>query len=83
VGLRPSWSSGDRTGERAWIVEAWIDVDCQHVIDHEAMETVHDRGDVRATTPESAAKEPLQAASELVQLGMSHPVEFWTSRAAD
>jgi RHS repeat-associated protein len=83
VGLRPSWSSGDRTGEPAWIVEAWIDVDCQHVIDHEGMETVHDRGDVRATTPESAVEELLRAATELVQLGASHPVEFWTSRAAE
>lgn len=83
VGLHPSWSLGDRTGEQAWIVEATIDVDCQHVIDHEAMEMVYDRGDVRAITPESAAEALLQAASELVQLGMSHPLEFWTSRAAD
>jgi hypothetical protein len=47
------------------------------------METVHDRGDVRATTPESAVEELLRAATELVQLGASHPVEFWTSRAAE
>jgi hypothetical protein len=51
VGFRPSWSVGDRTGERAWLAEAWIGVDCQHVIDHDATETVHDCGDVRAITP--------------------------------
>jgi hypothetical protein len=83
VELAPSWCLGDRSGDRVWTIEATIDVDCQHVVDHEAMETVHDRGDIRAVTPKAAAQALLQAATDLVQLGMSRPVERWTALATD
>jgi hypothetical protein len=83
VRLAPSWSLGDRTGKRVWVIEAAIEVDCQHAMDHRAMEEVYDRGDVRATTPVAAANALLQAATDLVQLGISHPIEHWTALAQD
>jgi hypothetical protein len=83
VELVPSWCSGDRSGDGAWTVEATIQVDCQHLVDHAAMEMVYERGDIRAVTPVAAAEALLRAATDLVQLGMSHPVEHWTALATD
>ncbi|TDW98631.1 hypothetical protein [Kribbella sp. VKM Ac-2566] len=83
VELAPSWCAGDRSGDRVWTIEATIEVDCQHVVDHKAMETVYDRGDISAVTPKAAAQALLQAATDLVHLGMSHPVEHWTALATD
>jgi hypothetical protein len=83
VELVPSWCSGDRSGDRAWTIEATIQVDCQHLVDHAAMEMVDERGDIRAVTPGAAADALLRAATDLVQLGRSHPVEHWTALATD
>src|SRR6476646_250476 len=40
VELWPSWAHEEPTGKSEWVVETSIDVDCQHVIDHETMDNV-------------------------------------------
>ena len=39
VELWPSWVHGEPVGKSEWVVETSIDVDCQHVIDHEVWRT--------------------------------------------
>ena len=78
--LWPSWGHEDPSDVAAWIVEATIDVDCQHNTYHESMETVYSRAPGRFRTPEDAAQELLAAAAELTALVTDHPIEYWTSK---
>jgi hypothetical protein len=80
LNLWPSWSHEAASGLAEWIIEATIDVDCQHTDDHGSMETVYDRGQTRTRTPLTAAQELLAAARELVRLAVDHPIEYWTSK---
>ena len=83
VGLYPTWCFGNRSGEPGWGIEASIDADCQHSVDHESMDTVWDRGDVEMSTPEAAVRELVEAARQLHRLACEHPLEYWQALAKD
>ena len=82
VELWPSWVHEEPTGKSEWVVETSIDVDCQHVIDHEGMENVFSRQE-RQQTPESAVDELLNATRQLASLALDNPIDFWMSKAKD
>ena len=79
VQLWPSWMHEEPVRNSEWVVETSIDVDCQHVPDHESMETVFSRQD-RRQTPEGAVDALLEATNRLAALAMNNPIEYWTSQ---
>jgi hypothetical protein len=79
VELWPSWMHEEPSRKSEWVVESSIDVDCQHVTDHEGMENVFNRQE-RRQTPESAVDELLEATRQLAALATNNPVEYWTSK---
>ena len=62
-----------------WVVETSIEVDCQHVPDHESMENVFNQQE-RRQTPECAVDELLDATRQLAALAMDNPIDYWTSK---
>lgn len=79
VELWPSWMHEEPARTSAWVVETTIDVDCQHVPDHESMDTVFNRRE-RRQTPEGAVDALLDATHLLADLAIDNPIEYWTSQ---
>jgi hypothetical protein len=79
VELWPSWMHEEPSRKSEWVVETSIEVDCQHVPDHESMENVFNRQE-RRQTPESAVDELLDATRQLAALAMDNPIDYWTSK---
>ena len=69
VELWPSWVHEEPTGKSEWVVETSIDVDCQHVIDHEGMYPLR----VGVNT----------IGRQLASLALDNPIDFWMSKAKD
>jgi len=78
VELWPSWMHEEPTRTGEWVVETSIEVDCQHVPDHDSMENAFNRQE-RQQTPESAVDELLDATRQLAALATNNPIEYWTS----
>src|SRR5262249_2269703 len=83
VSLTPTWVYHDFPSELAWDIEAQIQADCQHVIDHRAMHLVHEMPTRRERAPIDAAQALRVMAAELLVLGQSTPLEHWLQLAGD
>jgi hypothetical protein len=79
--LRPAWLYGNQTGEAGWCIEASVQADCQHNLDHGGMDTVWDRPETRFSTPIEAVQALAEAARELRTLAEGNPVTYWVSLA--
>jgi hypothetical protein len=74
-------SYDDQTGEWRdtpdWTIDASIDADCQHIVDHGGLEPVHDLPSERAVDPVEAARAFHRATKEIVRSGRQEPLEHW------
>jgi hypothetical protein len=83
VSLTPVWARGGFPVEPGWEIEAVIQADCQHKIDHRCMHLVHELPAVRKTNPIDAAIALRDMTGELLRLGKDKPITFWLLLAGD
>jgi hypothetical protein len=83
VSLTPTWVYTDFPSELAWDIEAQIQADCQHVIDHRGMHLVHKVPTRHERTPIDAAVTLHDMTAALLVLGKSTPLEHWLQLAGD
>jgi hypothetical protein len=81
--LTPTWVSDTFPNEAAWEIEAFIQADCQHQINHRCMEVVHMLPTRRESTPIGAALALKDMAAELLSIGTTTPLKHWLQLAGD
>ena len=80
--LRPSWYFGEKSSVLMWDIEASVEADCGHTVDHSHMHTVHEVS-VRKKSAVEATLELKTAVRELQRLATEFSIEHWLALSSD